>query len=162
MGGLVTARGAERWLLFLAAWIALGDTDPKGLAAGAVAAALGAAISLRLLPPGPRRLAWSALPGFFLRFLVRSLLAGWDVARRVAARPPRINPGICTVPCAVPAGLPRDAFRAIASLQPGVLPLAGGEAELTLHCLDRDTPIAAEVAVDAAAFLRLAGRQQHG
>lgn len=162
MGGLFTARGAERWLLFVAAWLVLGETDPAGIVAGALAAAIAALLSLRLLPPGSRRFSWRFLPRFAARFLVRSVAAGWDVAHRVAARTPRITPGTLTVPCAIPTGISRDAFRAIASLQPGVLPLPGEGQNLTVHCLDTRTPVAAEMAKDADAFLRLAGSPRHG
>ena len=99
---------------------------------------------------------------FAARFAAGSLRAGWDVALRVCAAPPRIRPGVLTVPCAVPPGPARDAFRAVASLQPGLLPLAGAPPGLTVHCLDTNAPVAAMVAADADAFLAMADRARHG
>ncbi|MFG1348847.1 Na+/H+ antiporter subunit E [Xanthobacter autotrophicus] len=159
MGKLFSAHGAARWLSFFAGWVMLGRIDAIDLAAGAVISGLAAALSLRLLPavhlnPGAT-LAYAA------RFFAGSLRAGWDVARRVAARPPRVNPGVLVVPWSVPPGVARDAFRALTSLQPGTLPLSGQGPELRVHCLDVDAPVADALEADATAFRAMADLPRH-
>ena len=160
MGTLFSAHGAARWLSFFAGWVMLGRVHAIDLAAGAVISGVAAALSLHLLPP-VRLNPWAML-AYAARFFAGSLHAGWDVAWRVAARPPQVRPGTLVVPCAVPLGVARDAFRALASLQPGTLPLPGDGAELSVHCLDIGAPIAATLDADAAAFLAMADAPHHG
>ncbi|MDI4664925.1 Na+/H+ antiporter subunit E [Xanthobacter autotrophicus] len=160
MGNLFSVHGAVRWLSFFAGWVVLGRVAVADLAAGAVISALAAGLSLRLLPAV--RLRPSGVVAYAVRFFASSLGAGWDVAWRVAARPPRIRPGVLAVPCAVPQGVARDAFRALASLQPGTLPLPGHGSQLRVHCLDIDTPVAAMIDADAAAFRAMADAPRHG
>lgn len=155
MGQLFTARGVARWLAFFAVWVMLGRVGPSDLAAGLLLAAVAALLSLRLVPPTPGRWRPAGVIAYGARFSAGALKAGWDVARRVAATPPRVAPGILTVPCAVPEGMPRNAFRTLASLQPGTLPLAAPGPSLTLHCLDVTAPVAQAVEADAAAFLAM-------
>lgn len=155
MGELFTAHGAARWLSFFAGWVVLGRVSASDLAAGLAVAALCARTSLALLPPAGTRLRLAGMLAYLARFSAGALAAGWDVARRVAATPPEVAPGILTVPCPVPEGLPRDAFRALTSLQPGTLPLDAPGPGLTVHCLDVTAPAAAALAADAAAFLAM-------
>lgn len=162
MGQLFTRHGLARWILFLAGWAALGRLGPADLAAGLVVSALAARLSLHVLPPGPARLGARGVLTYAARFAAGSLAAGWDVARRVAATPPRVAPGVLSVPCAVAEGLPRDAFRALASLQPGILPLASQGSRLQLHCLDVNAPVAAALEADARAFLAMADGPRRG
>lgn len=158
MGHLFTTHGMARWLAFCAAWVVLGRTSPADLAAGVVIAAIAARLSLALLPPAGGRLHLAGVAAYLARFAAGAFAAGWDVARRVAATPPRVAPGIVTVPCAVPEGVARDAFRALASLQPGTLPLAAPGPGLTVHCLDVTAPVAATLTADADAFLAMGDR----
>ncbi|MDI4657045.1 Na+/H+ antiporter subunit E [Xanthobacter autotrophicus] len=160
MGKLFSAHGAARWLSFFAGWVMLGRVHAIDLAAGAIISGLAAALSLHLLPAV--HLNPAATLAYAARFFAGSLRAGWDVARRVAARPPQVHPGVLVVPCAVPQGLARDAFRALASLQPGTLPLAGQGPELRVHCLDITAPVAAALDADALAFLAMADTPRHG
>lgn len=160
MGKLFSAHGAARWLSFFAGWVILGRVHAIDLAAGAVISGLAAALSLHLLPPA--RLNPREMPAYAARFFAGSLRAGWDVARRVTARPPQVRPGVLVVPCAVPQGLARDTFRALASLQPGTLPLPGQGPDLRVHCLDIDAPVAAMLDADAGAFLAMADAPRHG
>lgn len=148
-------KGVIRWLVFLAAWVVLGRTGPADLAVGAVAAALAAALSLALLPPV--RLSPAGLVRLAGRFAAGSLAAGIDVARRVVATPVRVRPGVGHVACPLEPGLGRAAFCAVASLQPGTLPLGGAD-RLAVHVLDTESDAAAQLAQDARAF-RAAGGQ---
>lgn len=162
MGEVFSGHGLARWLVFFLGWVVLGAVHPADLVAGALIAAIASVSSLHLVPPGPGRVRLRRLVPYAARFMQGALYAGWDVARRVAAAPPRVRPGVMTVPCAVPEGLARDAFRAIASLQPGMLPLAGGGADLRVHCLDTGSPVAATLSADVAAFRALGDAHDSG
>ena len=90
----------------------------------------GAWASLRLLPPalGPRDAAWAgARPRLACRCGARSRRASTSRAARSTRAAP-IRPGTFPVPLACRAGLARDGFRRVASLQPGTLP-AGARAQ---------------------------------
>lgn len=162
MWALLTRDGAVRWALFFLAWLALGRVQPLDLAAGAIISALAAALSLSLLPAGGGRLNLRAVLAYIMRFVAGAVRAGWDVARRVAATPPDVRPGIVQLACPIPEGLARDTFRALTSLQPGMLPLAARGPELEVHCLDVDTPVAEAIETDARAFLAMKKAEQHG
>lgn len=146
-----------RWVLLCAAWVVLGRTGPADLAMGAVAAAIAAPLSLALVPPV--RVAPAAAARLAGRFAWGSLVAGIDVARRVAVTPVRVRPGVVEVACPLAPGLGRAAFCALASLQPGTLPVGGGADSLAVHLLDTASDAAAQLERDAGAF-RAAGGER--
>jgi multicomponent Na+:H+ antiporter subunit E len=153
------ARGA----LFVGLWLVLTGAEPFGLPFGLLAAFSATHASMRLLPPGPGRIVLRALPGLALTVLRQSFSAGWDVALRAFARPPRLAPGVIDVPLAIPPGPSRDAFRALASLAPGSLPLEDlPDGRLRLHALDLAMPLAGEIAETEAAFARSQQSASHG
>ncbi len=153
------ARGA----LFFGLWLVLTGADPFGLPFGLLAALCAAHTSLRLLPPSPGRIMLRALPGLALATLRQSFSAGWDVALRAFAQPPRLAPGVIEVSLAIPPGSSRDAFRAVASLAPGSLPLEDLAAgRLRLHALDVALPLAEEIAETEAIFARSRQGASHG
>ena len=153
------ARGA----VFLGLWLVLTGAEPFGLPFGLIAASCATYASLRLMPPGARRLAPSALPRLALIMLRQSFGAGWDVALRAFAQPPRLAPGIIEVPLAIPPGPSRDAFRALASLAPGSLPLEDlPDGRLKLHALDIAMPLAKDVTEIEAALARSHKGALHG
>ncbi|MFS8037491.1 Na+/H+ antiporter subunit E [Xanthobacter sp. AM11] len=147
--------GVFRAMAFFAFWVVLGRTGAADLVVGALAAVAAAALSLRLLPPGATRPDLAAALRFAARFAVGSVVAAVDVARRVCVARVRVRPGRLQVPCAIADATLRQAFCAVASLQPGTLPLAGDERGLTVHCLDVTAPVAEALAADAAAFLAI-------
>jgi multicomponent Na+:H+ antiporter subunit E len=153
------ARGA----LFFGLWLVLTGADPFGLPFGLLAALCATQASLRLLPPGPGKIALGTLPGLIFIVLRQSFSAGWDVALRAFARPPRLASGIIQVQLAIPPGPSRDAFRALASLAPGSLPLEDlPDGRLRLHALDLAMPLAEELAETEAAFARSLKGGQYG
>lgn len=162
MWAVLTRGGAVRWALFGAAWVALGRVQPLDMVAGVIIAALAARLSLFLLPPGSGRFSLRGGVAYVARFMVGSVRAGWDVARRVVASPPDVQPGIVRVVCPVPEGNARDSFRALTSLQPGTLPLVAPGPELEVHCLDVRAPVAATLEADARAFLAMEKAERHG
>ena len=139
---------------FFGAWLLLArltDFAWADLAVGLLAAALATWASLRLLPPGPARLRYRALPRLVARFLWQSLVAGLDVARRVFDPRLPIKPGYLAYPVRIPDGPRRAAFGAFTSLMPGTLPVGTDrDGSLVYHCLDLEQPIAASLARDEA------------
>ena len=153
------ARGA----VFFGLWLVLTGAEPLGLPFGLIAAFCATYASLRLLPPGPGAIAARALPRLALILLRQSFSAGWDVALRAFASPPRLAPGVIEVPLAIPPGPSRDAFRALASLAPGSLPLEDQpDGGLRLHALDLAMPLEKDLAETKAAFARSQQGGQHG
>ena len=153
------ARGA----VFFGLWLVLTGAEPLGLPFGLIAVFCATYASLRLLPPSPGAIAASALPRLALILLRQSFGAGWDVALRAFASPPRLAPGVIEVPLAIPPGPSRDAFRALASLAPGSLPLEDlPDGRLRLHALDLAMPLEKDLAETKAAFARSQQGGQHG
>jgi multicomponent Na+:H+ antiporter subunit E len=153
------ARGA----LFFGIWLALTGAEPFGMPFGVLAALCATQASLRLLPPGPGRIVLRALPALAVTMLRQSFSAGWDVALRALARPPRLAPGIIEVPLAISPGPSRDAFRALASLAPGSLPLEDlPDGRLRLHALDLAMPLEKDIAETEAAFASGTRADKHG
>ena len=153
------ARGA----LFFCLWLVLTSAEPMGLPFGLLAAFCATHASMRLLPPGSGRIVLRALPGLALTVLRQSFSAGWDVALRAFALQPRLAPGEIAVPLAIPPGPSRDAFRALASLAPGSLPLEDlSDGRLRLHALDLAMPLEKDIAETEAAFASGARADKHG
>jgi multicomponent Na+:H+ antiporter subunit E len=146
---------AMRSAFFMLCWGALGLTKLSDLIVGLVVAVPIAIASLALLPPGGRSFRAGRLSWFCFRFARRSLVAGLDVAQRVLSPTLDVRPGIRRVPCRIPAGLLRQGFCAVASLQPGAVPVGGDDATLLVHCLDMSGPIEDELAADASAYLAM-------
>ena len=146
---------------FFGSWLLLArptDFAWVDLGVGLVAAGLATWASLRLLPPGPARLRYRALPRLVARFLWQSLVAGLDVARRVFDPRLPIKPGHLTYPVRIPDGPRRAAFGAFTSLMPGTLPIGTDrDGALVYHCLDLDQPIAAGLARDEAVVAAVQG-----
>ncbi|MFG1464301.1 Na+/H+ antiporter subunit E [Xanthobacter sp. DSM 24535] len=141
-----------RWLIFFLAWVMLGRISAVDLVAGAAAAALAAGASLAVLPAGRPHVRPAALPAFALRFVHRSLVAGWDVAGRAVRSPLPLHPGLITFATLCPRGLERQMFCAITSLQPGTLPLGETGGVLELHCLDTASGVREDLQHDEAAY----------
>ena len=131
-----------RWLALVLVWVALAGVAPLDLVVGMLAAAIGTAVSLRLVPP---RAGWPRLSGLaslLLHFFTGSLVAGVDVAARALATPVRLAPSFVDHPVPFATGLERSAFRAFASLQPGALPVADrDDGRLVVHHLDARGPV---------------------
>ncbi len=148
---------------FLVLWLALIGHAPKDLPAGVLAAAAASWASFALWPR-TGSVSIAGLVAFVLRFLPQSLLAGWDVARHAFAPRIGLRPGFTTHDSAMPRGDRLRAFCAVMSLQPGKLPVGAEEnGRILVHCLDESEPIAAQIAADQAAFVRvLRGGPSHG
>jgi len=122
------------WLFV--AWWALAEGEAAAVAFGLGAVPLIALLSWRLFPPGARRprvLATFAFGGYFL---VGSVAAGVDVARRLLSPRLPISPGYMSYKTSLPAGSPRWLLANTLSLLPGTLSVTLRGPEIELHCLD--------------------------
>jgi multicomponent Na+:H+ antiporter subunit E len=154
----MTKSAVTRAAGFLILWLVLAGLHPGDLPAAAVAVAAATWTSLRLLPPSGRRLSPAGIARLALRFPGQSAIAGVDVARRAFDLRLPLRPGFVTVSPLLPPGTARDAFRALASLLPGTLPVdATDDGRLLIHYLDTGQPVAAQMAADEALFARAAG-----
>lgn len=154
-----------RSLLLFGFWLLL--LEPESLApaaigvdwaVGALTALAAAALSLRLLPPAPRAPRLPALLRYLLRFLVQSLLAGLDVARRALDPRLPIDPGLLRQPTSLPPGAVRTLFGALTSQVPGTLAVdLDDPGRLLYHCLHSPQDAARGLTVDEALFRRVLG-----
>jgi multicomponent Na+:H+ antiporter subunit E len=149
---------------FFCLWLVLAGADSSDLPVGVATAFAAAGISLALLPPGSHRIRPMALAHLIARFLLQSILAGFDVARRAFDPRLPLRPGLLTFSTRLGPGPARSLFCMMESLLPGTLP-AGSEKEgtLLLHCLDIDQPVQAQMALDETLFLDALGEgDRHG
>jgi multicomponent Na+:H+ antiporter subunit E len=151
---------ARRVAGFAILWLIIMGPELKDLAMGLLAALAASWVSLRLWPSGSGLSSLGILK-FALRFLPQSVAAGLGVARLAFLPDARLRPAIVSYWTRVPAGMARRGFCAVMSLQPGKLPVAEDlDDTLLIHCLDRDEPVADEIASDERAFLAMMRRGQ--
>lgn len=142
---------------FLAFWVVLIGPGAGDLLVGLITAAAATWVSLRLLPAGAARLHPTALPALVLRFAWQSVVAGWDVARRVLDPRLPVRPGFAVYPVGFPPGPARNLFTTLTSLLPGTVPAGDEGGALLYHCLDVEQPVAAQLAEEEAALSRALG-----
>lgn len=149
-----------RGLCLLLLWAVLMGPAPKDLLVGLVASAAGVWASTVLWPAGGT-LSFAGFIRFLIRFLLQSVVAGLDVARRAFAREPDLQPGFVTCRSSVPGGLARDSACAVMSLQPGKLPVStAADGTMLIHCLDLREAVAEQVLADEMAFCRIFGSER--
>lgn len=134
-----------RTLCLLAVWWALTLGELSGLGFGLVVAFLAAWVSILLFPPSGYRWSLPGLVRFAGYFLVKSLIAGFDVARRLLQPVVAVHPGQIRVPLRLPEGSPRWLLANTLSLMPGTLSVRFEGEWLWLHCLDTRQPVARDV-----------------
>jgi len=144
---------ALRGLSYFVFWVLLmPSAKPEDLAVGAIAAALATHVSLRLLPPEAGRLRFISFVMLVPHFLWQSVLAGFDVARRVFDPKLPLNPGLVKFESGFPPGLARNTFASITSLLPGSVP-TGVEADaIVYHALDVAQPVVDQLAEEERLF----------
>lgn len=133
-----------RVLVFAAVWWSLTEGD-GGWGFGLPLALLVAALSLVHTPPARRVPRIHRMPGFFAYFMLQSLRAGWDVARRTLHPALPLQPELLRLPLRLPAGAPTWWLMIVISLLPGTLSVRLEDAVLELHCLDVGGTVVADV-----------------
>ncbi|ADH87027.1 Na+/H+ antiporter subunit E [Desulfurivibrio alkaliphilus] len=126
-------------------WLVLTGAAPDGLLPGLIVV-ISAAVASLLLPPG---YSWVWRPLGLLRFLpffmIRSLLAGFDVARRAFSPDPRLAPTLVTFRWRLAEGPARVFFANAVSLLPGTLSVGFDRESLEIHSLDRSPGLEQEL-----------------
>ncbi|MFN2327938.1 MAG: Na+/H+ antiporter subunit E [Chromatocurvus sp.] len=125
-------------------WLILTGADHGSLMVGVPAVLLSVCLS-GWLGLGTRT-SLVRLLQFLPVFLLRSVVAAFDVARRTFAPRLAISPALVSYDIALPHGLPRVFFMNTISLLPGTLSAALEGDRLTVHVLDRGRDHAAELA----------------
>ena len=150
--GTVMLRGAA----FFALWFVLIPSGkPADLAFGLVAAGAATWASLVLLPAAAGHLRLGAMLAYLPRFLWKSVLAGFDIARRALDPRLPLNPGFVTCPTKLPPGRARNEFASITSLMPGSVPADDGPGMIVFHCLDIAQPVPEQMAAEERALARV-------
>jgi multicomponent Na+:H+ antiporter subunit E len=149
---------------FFCLWLVLAGIGPGDLAMGVAAALAATGISLRLLPTGSSRIRPLVQILLVASFLLHSIFAGLDLARRAFDPRARLRPGLLLFPIRLAPGPARSTFCMAQSLLPGTLPTGfDAKGALILHGLDTDQPVLAQMAMDEALFLEALGeRGRHG
>jgi multicomponent Na+:H+ antiporter subunit E len=127
----------QRFVMFLAVWLALSGGAVGGIPVGLLAAAAATWVSLGLLPIRDRqKLNLLALVRLGPGFVWRSVLGGLDVAWRALHPRMPLSDGWLVYRTRLPAGIPRVSLGSEMSLLPGTL-VAGSRGDtLYVHCLD--------------------------
>jgi multicomponent Na+:H+ antiporter subunit E len=140
---------------FLAFWILIAGTETADLIVGVLAAVVATWASLRLLPPGPRRLSFFALARQAPRFVYQSIVAGFEVAWRALDPRLPLAPGFVIYRPRLPPGATQNTFCTIMAMLPGTLPSGTDEnGGLVIHCLDKNQPVAEQLAEEEALLMR--------
>jgi multicomponent Na+:H+ antiporter subunit E len=148
---------------FLAFWLILTGPSLADILAGILAAIIATWASVRLLPPGERRLDPLVLIRLVLRFPRQSIGAGIDTARRALDPRLPLRPGFVVYRTRLPPGPAQNAFCTVTSLLPGTLPCGAGESGgLIIHCLDACQSVAAQLTLEEALFLQALGGPSNG
>ncbi len=134
-----------RLLILSVIWWALTLGDSRGLPMAFVVIVLVTAVSMRLFPPSSYRLHPVALFRFFGFFLIRSVVAGIDVARRLLSPSLPVDPAEISVVLRLPAGGPRALLANVLSLMPGTLSVSLDGDRILVHCLDRQMPVESDL-----------------
>jgi multicomponent Na+:H+ antiporter subunit E len=147
----------RRFTLLFGAWLVITGAEPQALVAGALTAAAAVAVSLALLPPGPRSARVVVVLGLIPRFLADSLLGGIDVARRAFHPRVPVRPGWITYPLRLPSGAGRVSLGNFLSLMPGTLAAGEYRDGLCVHCLDVSGSVTPKIAREEILIARSMG-----
>src|SRR5215470_17564732 len=142
---------------FFVLWVVLIGTSPSDLIAGVLVSGAATWTSLALLPPGLQRVRLIGVLPLIPRFLWKSLVAGWDVARRALDPRLPLRTGFVGYPARFRSPLVRNAFASYTSLLPGTLPVEDDGETLLYHCLDIEQPVAAELATEETVLAHAVG-----
>jgi multicomponent Na+:H+ antiporter subunit E len=155
MNRLDAQSAAVRAVLLFGLWIVIDQSaTPANIAVGAAATVGATWLSLWLLPPSSGRVRVAALAALLPRFLWQSLVAGFDVARRVFHPRLPLRPGFVSYPVVLPRGSARNAFTLISGLMPGSMPTDEDETSIEYHCLDVGRPVVEQLAAEERAYAK--------
>ncbi|MFO1306482.1 MAG: Na+/H+ antiporter subunit E [Burkholderiales bacterium] len=135
-----------RFVALFALWLVLLPSFKVGdLVIGVATAFFAAWVSVRLAPRGSVPMRPLALLAYAPHFLLYSVRAAIDVARRAFARDMRLRPGYVDYRTEFKPGFARNSFATITSLMPGSVPCGDRKDAIEYHVLDDGQPAAAQL-----------------
>lgn len=134
-----------RCLFFSAVWFVLTGSEVESWILGAPAVFLAVALSISISPSWNWTLNPVGVCSFIPFFLGQSTLSGIDVMRRSLSPRLLINPGLVLYTTMLPEGSFRVFFVNTISLLPGTLSADLQGDTVTIHTLDIDLPIWANI-----------------
>ena len=135
----------RRMAFFSAIWWLLVDGGVAAWGFGLLAIPAATAASLLLQPDRPVRLRAAGLVPYAARFLIESLVSGFDVARRALDPRLPLDPTFLEVPLSLAEETPRSLLAATVTMLPGTLTAEIERDHLVIHTIDRSAPVAARV-----------------
>lgn len=152
-----------RFAIFAAFWAVIAGVKPTDLIVGLFASVAATWISFKLLPPGHWHLRPGALAKLVFGFLLKSIVAGFDVAWRALDPRMPLQPGFVRYRPRLPAGAARNAFCTITSLLPGTLPCGfDQDGCLIVHCLDVEQPVVRQMTEEESLLIEVIGGRRDG
>lgn len=152
-----------RAIALFALWLMLlPSAAPADLVLGACTALGAAWVSVRLAPRGSARVRPLALLAYAPHFLLYSVRAALDVARRAFTPDMRLRPGYVDYGTGFPRGFARNTFATITSLMPGSVPCGEKDQALEYHALDAAQPVVAQLGAEEAALHDALGGRHDG
>lgn len=136
-------------------WWILSEGRHDGWGLGAVAILGAVWTSIRLMPPGARRIRLAGLPGFLRFFLWNSIRGGAQVAGMALRGRAALQPGMIELAVTLPPDGTRILLVNTLGLMPGTLGVELDDTTLRLHVLDERLPVAAEARSLEAAIAAL-------
>jgi len=130
-----------RFLLFSAVWLVLTGSEAESWIIGFPAIVCAVFLSLKLSPSSHISLSFVGICSFIPFFLRQSSLSGIDVMRRALSRRLAVNPGLVSYTTFLPEGAPRIFFVNTISLLPGTLSADLQGNTVTVHTIDKNIPI---------------------
>ncbi|WP_455210401.1 Na+/H+ antiporter subunit E [Kaarinaea lacus] len=137
--------GLRRAGLFTLFWWLLNITDHASWIIGIPCIIVALALSLKYAPPRPWRWRPLQVIRFLPIFFWESMRGGIDVSLRVFRPSLPLQPDVIDYTIVLPSGLPRLLMLNVVSLLPGTLSADLHGDRLTLHILDKNTPIESEL-----------------
>lgn len=134
-----------RILVFSTVWFVLTGSDTSSWIVGIPAVLFASKLSLTLTPSSQYRISLAGTVRFIPYFLYQSFHGGIDVMRRAISLQQLLNPGLISYTTILPEGSARIFFVNTISLLPGTLSAELYNNVITIHTLDRDLPIWANI-----------------
>ena len=130
-----------RFLIFSIVWFILTGSEAESWIIGFPAIACAVFLSLKLSPSSHVSLSFVGICRFIPFFVRQSALSGIDVMRRALSRRLAVNPGLVFYTTFLPEGSARIFFVNTISLLPGTLSADLQGDRVTVHTIDRNLAI---------------------
>ena len=130
-----------RFLLFSVVWFILTGSEFESWVIGFPAIVCAVLLSLKLSPSSHVSLTFAGICSFIPFFIRQSALSGIDVMRRALSRRLAVNPGLVSYTTFLPEGSARIFFVNTISLLPGTLSADLQGNRVTVHTIDKNLSI---------------------